>query len=90
MEIISGKILDGYVFDANYSIEVNTPATILIKPSVDDISITYNGESVINNYKIEFVESSLTILKRAITISSGSIIKEYSNTPLTYNSFEIV
>ena len=80
----------GYVFDANYSIEVNTPATILIKPSVDDISITYNGESVINNYKIEFVESSLTILKRAITISSGSIIKEYSNTPLTYNAFEIV
>lgn len=90
MEIISGKILDGYVFDANYSIEVNTPATILIKPSVDDISITYNGESVINNYKIEFVESSLTILKRAITITSGSIIKEYSNTPLTYNAFEIV
>ncbi len=90
MEIISGKILDGYVFDANYSIEVNTPTTILIKPSVDDISITYNGESVINNYKIEFVESSLTILKRAITITSGSIIKEYSNTPLTYNAFEIV
>lgn len=90
MEIISGKILDGYVFDANYSIEVNTPTTILIKPSVDDISITYNGESVIDNYKIEFVESSLTILKRAITITSGSIIKEYSNTPLTYNAFEIV
>jgi hypothetical protein len=88
--IVSGKILDGDVFDASYFIEVNTPKMSLIKPSIENIFITRNDESVINNYEIDFEESSLTVLKRLITVVSGSITKEYNSEPLSYNYFEIV
>ena len=88
-EILSGNILDCYEFQGSFTIEVNAPNIILITPLLSDISITYNGESVMGNYDISIKESSLTISKRTITITSGSITKEYAKEPLSCSNYEI-
>ncbi len=62
-----------------------------ITPNADSIKIlAKDGKDVTNNYKIVAQSKSVDILKRSLTISTGSSSKQYDGSPLTNNQFNIL
>ena len=75
-DVIESVTIEGSRTEAGSS--SNTPKTAVIKHGSTDVTASYN---------ITFVDGTLTVTKRAITITADSDSKEYDGTPLTKDSY---
>ncbi len=55
--------------------------------TVDGVQVTTNNPTAVGNYMVTTVDGSLTISKKAITITADNASKIYDGTALTKNSF---
>lgn len=80
-------------FDNTYTMQLENrgQAKWTITPNSDSIKIfAKDGKDVTNNYKIVEQSKVVDILKRSLTISTGSSSKKYDGTPLKNEEFNII
>ncbi len=85
----SNKLVKNHQF-ADYELfgsRVDAGTEVSSINTVKGVRILDNGKDVTDNYDISYADGTITVLRRPITVTSGSARKRYDGDPLVKNEF---